>query len=457
MEQYTPMIRQYLQIKADYPDAFLFFRLGDFYEMFFDDAIKASQELEITLTGRDGGLEERIPMCGVPYHAAQSYIETLVEKGYKVAICEQMEDPKTAKGVVKREVIQLITPGTLVEGKTLLDKRNHYIASIQEHDRHTFAFTYIDLSTGESRAAIIDEGWTAVLDEVSTIEAKEIVVSSDFPREWRNQLKERGVVTVSEENETAPPASFENRLSGLTDESLKICAARLVRYLERTQKRSLDHIRPFEVYQVRQYMAIDYFSKRNLELTETIRTKGKRGSLLWLLDETRTAMGGRLLKQWLDRPLLSRDRIEERLRAVEVLKNHYFEREQLREYLKKVYDIERLAGKVALGTVNARDLVSLKTTLRQIPEIITLLCSIPDEELKERAGRMDPCRDVADEIEAAIVDDPPVSVKEGNMIREGYHAELDRFRDASKNGKNGLPNWKSGKGKNRNQVPEGRI
>lgn len=314
MAAYTPMIQQYLQIKADYQDAFLFFRLGDFYEMFFDDAIKASQELEITLTSRDGGGDERIPMCGVPYHSAASYIEQLIEKGYKVAICEQTEDPKQAKGVVKREVVQLITPGTMMEGRGLNEKENNYIASITSFDDATYGFAYNDLSTGENKVTLLTGGFEEVLNELSMSGAKEVVVSSSFDADLQRKMRERSVLTISFEDDTNIQSSYEHLLKELNQDKLRVTSARLLNYLYRTQKRSLDHLQPISTYQVHQYMKIDYYSKRNLELTETIRSKGKKGSLLWLLDETKTAMGGRLLKQWIDRPLINRDSIEKDFR-----------------------------------------------------------------------------------------------------------------------------------------------
>jgi len=436
MKQYTPMIQQYLKIKADYEDAFLFFRLGDFYEMFFEDAIKASKELEITLTARDGGTDEKIPMCGVPYHAAQGYIEKLIEKGYKVAICEQMEDPKKTKGMVKREVIQLITPGTLMEGRGLLDKENNYISTVSEFADGTYGLSFADLSTGECKVTLLTEGWETVLNELSTIGTKEVVLSPDFPEEKQADLKERLQATLSYEKETEVPADFQTIFSGLYQEKFINTAARLFQYLKRTQKRSLGHFQKIETYHIHSYMKIDYYSKRNLELTETIRTKGKKGSLLWLLDETMTAMGGRLLKQWVDRPLLSIDQIEERHHAVEVLKNEYFKRLEIREILKEVYDIERLAGKISFGNVNARELVSLKATLKKIPMLKDLLLSIEDKEIRKRASQLDPCEEVADLIERSIADNPPITLKEGGIIKEGYNEELDKYRDASRNGKN---------------------
>ncbi|WP_174520346.1 DNA mismatch repair protein MutS [Neobacillus fumarioli] len=436
MAAYTPMIQQYLQVKADYQDAFLFFRLGDFYEMFFDDAVKASQELEITLTSRDGGAEERIPMCGVPYHSAANYIEQLISKGYKVAICEQVEDPKTAKGVVKREVIQLITPGTMMEGKGLADKENNYIASVTAFDDQVFGLAYNDISTGESKVTLLSHNFDEVLNELSVLNVKEVVVASNFSAELQKKMRERGVLVISFEDNSSIEMNFARLLDGLDQEPLKQTVARLFHYLFRSQKRSLDHLQPVTTYQIHQYMKIDYYSKRNLELTETIRSKGKKGSLLWLLDETMTAMGGRMLKAWIDRPLIDRSAIEHRHTIVEVLMQHYFERQEIREKLTEVYDLERLAGRVAFGNVNARDLVQLKHSLMQVPFLIQTLQGLGHEAVKQIADQMDPCEEIADLLEQAIVENPPLSLKEGNIIRDGYNPELDQYRDASRNGKN---------------------
>ncbi|QED47625.1 DNA mismatch repair protein MutS [Cytobacillus dafuensis] len=435
MAAYTPMIQQYLRVKAEYEDAFLFFRLGDFYEMFFDDAIKASQELEITLTSREGGTEERIPMCGVPYHAAPNYIEQLVERGYKVAICEQTEDPKQAKGVVRREVVQLITPGTMMEGKVLHDKENNYIASITHFEDDTFGFAYNDLSTGETKVSLLSSGFDEVLNELSVSGAKELVVESSFNEEWKRKIKERSVMTFSFEDDCSPMDQYHHLLEEVNQDKLRQTIARLFNYLYRTQKRSLDHLQKGTIYQPHHYLKIDYFSKRNLELTETIRSKGKKGSLLWLLDETQTAMGGRLLKQWVDRPLVNEDEIISRQKLVETFINAYFEREELREKLKEVYDLERLAGRVAFGNVNARDLVQLRRSLLQIPELKDLLKNLSSAEAETLSERLDPCEEIVDLLESAIMDNPPLSIKDGNMIKDGYHEELDKYRDATRNGK----------------------
>lgn len=435
MSTYTPMIQQYLKVKAEYQDAFLFFRLGDFYEMFFDDAINASQELEITLTSREGGGEERIPMCGVPYHSAPNYIEQLIEKGFKVAICEQTEDPKQAKGVVKREVVQLITPGTVMEGRGLHDKENNFLATISYLDDSTYGFAYNDLTTGEGKATLISGNFDDVLNEVSILGAKEVVIDSKFDIDLQKKLRDRNVMALSFEDSSTIDVSFSHLLEELHQDSLKKTVSRLFHYLYRTQKRSLDHLQPIKMYEIQQFMKIDYFSKRNLELTETIRFKGKKGSLLWLLDETRTAMGGRQLKQWVERPLIDQNQIGHRHSLVELFIQHYFERQELREKLNEVYDLERLAGRVAFGNVNARDLIQLKKSLSQIPYLKQILLSLNNEVSNDLADKLDPCEEVTDLLENALVESPPLSVKDGNMIRDGFNEELDRYRDASRNGK----------------------
>ncbi|MBT2642349.1 DNA mismatch repair protein MutS [Bacillus sp. ISL-41] len=435
MAAYTPMIKQYLQVKADYQDAFLFFRLGDFYEMFFEDALKASQELEITLTSREGGGEERIPMCGVPYHSAPNYIEQLINKGYKVAICEQTEDPKTAKGVVRREVVQLITPGTVMEGRGLLEKENNFIATVSAFPGNLYGFACSDLSTGESRATLINGSIEDLINELSISGAKEVVIESTLSPEIQRKLKERSILALSLEDNTEMNEAFSVLFEHLENEQLKSTASRLFNYLYRTQKRSLDHLQKVSVYQVQQYMKIDYFSKRNLELTETIRSTAKKGTLLWLLDETMTAMGGRMLKQWINRPLIDKVEIGRRQELVQLFVGQFFERQELREKLKEVYDLERLAGRVAFGNLNPRDLMQLKRSLLQVPSLKHILKGLPHEEASRMAERLDPCEEAADLLEQAIVDNPPISVKEGNIIRDGYDQQLDQYRDASRNGK----------------------
>ncbi|WP_144474960.1 DNA mismatch repair protein MutS [Cytobacillus oceanisediminis] len=435
MAAYTPMIKQYLQVKADYQDAFLFFRLGDFYEMFFEDALKASQELEITLTSREGGGEERIPMCGVPYHSAPNYIEQLINRGYKVAICEQTEDPKTAKGVVKREVVQLITPGTVMEGRGLLEKENNFIATVSVFSNNRFGFACSDLSTGESRATLINGSIDELINELSMSGAKEVVIESTLSPEIQKKLRERSILALSIEDNSEVNESFSDLFAELDNEALITTVSRLFNYLYRTQKRSLDHLQKVSVYHVQQYMKIDYFSKRNLELTETIRSTAKKGTLLWLLDETMTAMGGRMLKQWINRPLIDKTEIGRRQELVQLFVGQFFERQELREKLKDVYDLERLAGRVAFGNLNPRDLMQLKRSLLQVPVLKDILENLSHEEAARMAERLDPCEEAADLLEQAIVENPPISVKEGNIIRDGYDQQLDQYRDASRNGK----------------------
>ena len=439
MAQYTPMIEQYLTIKAQYEDAFLFFRLGDFYEMFFEDAKKASQELEITLTSRGTGENsERIPMCGVPYHSAEQYIQTLIEKGYKVALCEQTEDPKQAKGVVKREVVKLITPGTVMEGKVIQEKENNFIASVTDFSDETYGLAATDLTTGENFVSFIEGGWQEVINEVATLGAKEIILSPDLCNIKKQQLVGQLNTTISYEAETELKSDFSALCEDLTDQKLIEAYGRLATYIFRTQKRSLDHMQKVVHYLPNEYLKIDLFSKRNLELVDTIREKKKKGSLLWILDKTVTAMGGRLLKQWLERPLLNKRNIEERLGMVETLSNQYFEREELREQLKEVYDLERLAGKISYGNVNARDLIQLKRSLQQVPSIIQTVSLLNNEYAANLLINIDPCEDLLELLVAALKNDPPLSVREGGMIKDGYHPQLDQYRDASRNGKNWL-------------------
>lgn len=435
MEKYTPMMKQYLTIKAQYNDAFLFFRLGDFYEMFFDDAMKAARELEITLTSRDGGSEDRIPMCGVPYHSAQGYINQLIEKGYKVAICEQVEDPKQAKGVVKREVVQLITPGTVMDGNMLQEKENNFLATVTDFYDQTFGIGYIDLTTGESKVTLLTGDWDEVISELSSIGTKEVILSSDVDSSKLELLKERLAITISFEEETDIADVFFYMVEGLEQTKLRATIGRLLQYLYRTQKRSLDHLQKLQMYHVNHYMKVDFHSKRNLELTETIRSKGKKGSLLWLLDKTETAMGGRLLKQWIERPLIDQEQIEKRLSLVEEFNSHFFIREELKEVLKRVYDLERLGGRIAFGNVNARDLIQLKNSLQQIPAVIELINKLDRKEAKDLITEVDPCESLKELLEKGIQDAPPLSIKEGNIIKNGFNLQLDQYRDATINGK----------------------
>ncbi|MED0676727.1 DNA mismatch repair protein MutS [Aneurinibacillus thermoaerophilus] len=445
--KYTPMIQQYLAIKAQYKDAFLFFRLGDFYELFFEDALTASRELEITLTGRDGGGEERIPMCGVPYHSVDTYIAQLIEKGYKVAICEQVEDPKQAKGVVRREVTRVITPGTVMEGKFLQDKENNYLVSVFQKDG-VYALAACDISTGEFYTTEVGTR-SLLLDEMMQYRPSEVVLLTG--REEDDELGEMLVLypivvtkrppDVAEDGEDvrAGFAALFSEVKGTKESTPAMLTATrgLLSYLRETQKRSLEHLHQVTLYEAASFMVLDQFTRRNLELVETIRDKSKKGSLLWLLDQTVTAMGGRLLRRWIDKPLLSKSEIEKRQAAVQALLDGWMARDEVRACLKEVYDLERLAGRIAYGTASPRDLVQLKTSLLAIPALKQALREVANDSaaLQEVLDGLDECPDVIETIDRGIVDDPPVAVKEGGLIKEGYHEYLDKLRTASREGK----------------------
>jgi DNA mismatch repair protein MutS len=430
------MMEQYLAIKDQYKNAFLFYRLGDFYELFNEDAIKVSQLLELTLTSRNRNADDPIPMCGVPHHSAQGYIDTLVEQGYKVAICEQMEDPKQVKGMVKREVVQLITPGTLMEGKGIEAKANNFLTAVTQV-KDKFGFAYVDLSTGELKTALLHDE-EAVMNEATALQTKEIVLGSEIPEGLQKNLAERLGLVFSRQETIEDNAEFSFLTADITDELEKEATGKLLTYLSVTQKRSLGHIQKAEEYQPEHFLKLDYFSKTNLELTRSIRTGKKQGTLLWLLDETKTAMGGRLLKQWIDRPLIQKRQINARQAMVSSLLNAYFERMDLNESLTKVYDLERLAGRVAFGNVNGRDLIQLKTSLMQVPQIRQLLAGINQGEWNDLLVDMEPMDDLVDLIEKAIKDEAPLQITEGNVIKDGYNEQLDQYREAMTNGKTWL-------------------
>jgi DNA mismatch repair protein MutS len=439
MAKLTPMMEQYMSIKAEVPDALLFFRLGDFYELFFDDALLASRELEITLTGRDAGTEERAPMCGVPYHAAEQYITRLIQKGYKVAICEQVEDPAAAKGVVRREIVRIVTPGTVMEGKTVGEADNNFMTAIAVHEQE-YALAAVDLTTGELYYTSGQAGLGQALEEASVYRPAELIVPQAIAEAVAAGIQSwarRAVVSPwDERDETLLEAHFAGKpaLAELTATGRE-CVASLLAYLHATQKRSLKHITDIRRYESHQYMTLDPFTRRNLELTETVRDRSRRGSLLWLLDKTVTAMGSRMLHRWIDKPLMSKARIEERLEAVDKLCRQLIVRDELRGLLKRVYDLERLSGRVAYGNANARDLAALKVSLQQVPAVITVCAESGSETLRRMVDGLDACEDIAEWIERAIVEDPPVSVRDGGMIKPGFHEHLDRLREASTGGK----------------------
>jgi len=434
MSKYTPMIEQYLKIKAEHQDSFLFFRLGDFYELFFDDAVEAARELEITLTSRDGGGEDRIPMCGVPHHSATTYIKNLVDKGFKVAICEQVEDPKDAVGVVKREVVQLITPGTVMDGVMLDEKENNYLASLTTFQSNTYTLIYLDLSTGEMTGTVIN-GFEQVLNELSNRPVREVVITKELSEEQTASLKDRLNLTISYSEIADLKETYHHLIDGIEDERITTAFSQLIVYLEKTQQRSIGHLKPLRLIQLNQYLGLDRYSKRNLELSETIINKTKEGSLLWVLDQTVTAMGARQLKKWLERPILNKSTLERRYQFVEGLLADYIKREDLREHLKSIYDLERLSGRVAFGNVNARDLIQLKLSLAKVPQLKEILGTFEESELVQLGNALDPLADLHELLETTLTEDPPMTIKEGNIIRDGANEELDLYRDASRNGK----------------------
>lgn len=444
----TPMMQQYMEIKDQYDDCILFFRLGDFYEMFFKDAETASRELEITLTGRDCGMEERAPMCGVPFHSADSYISRLINKGYKVAICEQVEDPQLAKGIVKRDVVRVVTPGTVTDSVMLDEKKNNYLMALYKA-MNFFGIAFVDLTTGEFTSTSITYGNTVdkLFDEIAKFSPSEIVVNSQFFCDCNlmNAIRKRfGIYISSIEDKCFDRGFVEEKVKhyfkdyrfSKNEFDLYINATgALLEYLEATQKVNLEHIRNLSVYKIDEYMILDMCTRRNLEITETMREKSRKGSLLWVLDRTMTSMGGRVLRKWIEQPLINVYDIRDRLVSVNELKEKFMVRMELRELLKRVYDIERLMGKVVLGNANCRDLVSIKNSIGQIPHIKEV-----SQELSQNLNVMnyrdlDTLEDIYQLIDQAIIDEPPISVRDGGMIKEGFNDEIDKLKRASIDGK----------------------
>ena len=452
MAEFSPMMQHYLETKKQYKDCVLFYRLGDFYEMFFEDAEIVSRELELTLTGKDCGQEKRAPMSGIPYHAADSYIAKLIEKGYKVAICEQVEDPKQAKGIVKREVIRVVTPGTVIESNLLEEKKNNYIMAIYKSGLY-FGISVCDISTGEFLATQIVEhnNFARLLDEISRYSPAEIIVSDMMfnSKTEIEKIKERFETYISKESEESFDGEYEllsgmyniiddknEKIKNLSNKKLAIYAINaLLKYLEDTQKTSLDHINTIKIYNTTRYMALDINARRNLEITEKMRDKSKKGTLLWVLDKTSTSMGGRLLRRWLNDPLIDRKEINDRLDAVEELKDYIILRGDVVDALKKVYDIERLAGKISYGNANGRDMISLKNSVKQLPEIKKVLSTTGAALLKEIYENIDTLDDIYEIIEKSIVDEPPIGVKDGGIIKIGYDPEIDKLKLATTEGK----------------------
>lgn len=424
----TPMMVQYHEIKAQYPDAFVFYRLGDFYELFEEDAIQGAKLLELTLTARNKNSENPVPMAGIPHHAAQNYIDILVDQGHKVAIVEQMEDAAVAKGMVKRDVVQLITPGTKLSGGAGSDKQNNYLAAVLP-DGQAWAMAYIDLSTGELKATTSQQ-FNDIVDELRSLEVKEVVLRQNDPetikQQMATQLGEHGLV-ISTQAEVAPSATISFLTQNLTHSLEVAVTTMLLGYIFDTQRRNLEHIVPAESYERLAYLKFNQDTRINLDLVENTRTKKRAGSLLGLIDETHTAMGGRLLKQWVLKPLRVQADIEARLDLVQAFQADFFTRGTLQDHLKSVYDLERLAARAVMGTMNARELVQLKRSLRAIPAIKATLAE-SDSLLQAVGQQLDDMGDLATLIDDAIMDEPPISVREGNIIKNGFDAKIDDYR-----------------------------
>ena len=450
-EEYTPMMQQYLQTKEEYKDCILFYRLGDFYEMFFDDAITVSKELELTLTGKNCGTTERAPMCGIPYHAVEGYLNKLVANGHKVAICEQVEDPKLAKGLVKREVIRIVTPGTNTDIQALDETKNNYIMCIV-YVADKYGVSIADVSTGDYFVTEVDNE-RKLIDEMNKFNPTEIVCNESFYMSGLDfdDMRHRLGITISAlEAWYFSDDLAENTLKdhfhvksleglGLSDYGCGVIAAgALLKYLYETQKNELDHISAIHPYSTGKYMLIDSSSRRNLELVETLREKQKRGSLLWVLDKTKTAMGARMLRSYVEQPLIDKAEIEKRQDAIEEINEHVITREELREYLNPIYDLERLVTRVTYLSANPRDLIAFKNSIAMLPPIKALLTDFKGAMLTEIENDMDSLEELYELIEGAINDDPPILVREGEIIKDGYNADVDKYRKAKTEGKTWL-------------------
>ena len=451
LSQLSPMMQHYMETKKEYPDCVLFYRLGDFYEMFFDDALTVSKELEITLTGKDCGLSERAPMCGVPFHALDSYLYRLVQKGYKVAIAEQMEDPRQAKGLVKREVIRVVTPGTITSSQVLDETKNNYLMGIVYMDG-IYGISTADISTGDFMVTEVDSD-RELFDEINKFSPSEIICNNAFYMSGvdMDELKNRYQVVISALDSRFFGEESCRRILmehfkvgalvglGLEDYATGIIAAGAVmQYIYETQKSTLEHITTITPYSTGQYMVIDTSTRRNLELVETMREKQKRGTLLWVLDKTKTAMGARLLRACIEQPLIHRDEIIKRQNAVEELNMNYISREEICEYLNPIYDLERLIGRISYKTANPRDLIAFRSSLEMLPYIKRILGEFNSELLAELGREVDPLQDMFQLIGDAIVEEPPITVREGGIIKDGYNQEADKLRHAKTEGKNWL-------------------
>lgn len=436
----TPMIKQYLQIKSQYPDAIVFFRMGDFYEMFFEDAYIASKELDITLTSRDKGQKDSVPLCGVPYFTAETYISRLLQKGYKVALCDQIEDPRFAKGIVKREVIRVFTPGLATDSAQIGRGENNYLMGFYT-EGEIFGIAFLDISTGELKACEVS-GFDTFVGEAIKNEPKEILSLKIFQghscfEKFRKHFENALITYLENLDFQSPPQPIENQWNSIS-QSYPFAAKALkmvLSYAEENQKRSISHIRPLSIYRVQDFMVIDETTKRNLELTQSLFEHEKKGSLLWILDDTITTMGGRILRQWLNYPLMDLKEIERRLDGISELKEKKIERKQLRELLKGIQDIERLASRIFLGHANARDLVALKNSLFHLPSIRKCLQSFSSQILRNLCSEIEDFDEVLKLLESSIVEAPPLTVKEGGIIKENYNEELDKLREINREGK----------------------
>lgn len=429
--EFTPMMQQYIECKENYPDAIVFFRIGDFYEMFFEDAYIASRELEIALTGKDAGYKERVPMCGIPFHAYSGYAEKLISKGYKVAIVEQVEDPSQAKGLVKRDVVKIITPGTITEAG-LNEKENNFLAAIYETDaRYTLA--YADVSTGQMYLTTIEDE-EALANEILSLHAKEVICLSSLKLKILNTLHDNYQIVISRCDDTSLIDDYKYLIEGLNLEKFKDdipCVSILINYISKTQRHNLYHLQPIKFYSSNQVLHLDPFSKRNLELTETLRQNQKSGSLLWLLDKCQTAMGSRKLHTWIDRPLIDRNEIIKRHNYVEALINNYVAKEEIKESLKTVYDLERIIGRISVGNANAKDLVQLRRSLANIPNFKKNVMALGTDDAISFANGIDTHEKLYDLLDKALVDDPPLQIKEGGMIKPLYNKDLDELKEIS--------------------------
>lgn len=424
----TPMMQQYIEIKKANPDIIVFFRLGDFYEMFFEDAINVSRELELTLTGKNAGLEEKIPMCGIPHHAANIYIEKLVDKGYRVGICEQLEDPKLAKGIVKRDLIQIVSKGTIIDNEALNEKDNNYIGNIIDFD-HAYGISYADISTGEIYVFLTEHNVTKVISEIVSIGIKEIIATKKVDTTIISLLKNQFRITTTISDNILENKEYSYVYENIGDMRYIETIKHLLTYITETQKRNLSHLQEAIIKENKNYLKMDIHTKRNLELTETLRLKQRNYSLIWLLDKTKTAMGSRMLKNFIENPLINKDEINRRLDTVEVLLKEFILKSDLQGLLFEVYDIERLSGRIAFGNANARDLLQLKNSLKVLPQIKDILTKI------NFYKNIEEIPELYDLLEKSIYENPPITLKEGYLIKEGFNSELDELKSLRKGGK----------------------